>query len=128
MKKFVALMLAVLYITASGGVVMNVHYCMGNFSSVDIDSFKSDNCDKCGIANTSSGCCHSELKVVKVNYSHKASTVVYNLELPVADAPQQISLIDISRLLSSKIDKPVAHAPPLDISPDLNILHCIFRV
>ena len=128
MKKVIALMLALLYITASGGVVLNVHYCMGNISSVDVDNFKSEKCDKCGMENSSSGCCHSELKVVKVDYSHKASTVAYNLEVPVSDAAVQVSLIDISKLVSYKMEKPVAHAPPVNTSPDLNILNCVFRV
>ena len=128
MKKFVALMLALLYITASGVVVLNVHYCMGNFSFVDIESFKSDDCEKCGMADISSSCCFSELKVLKVDYLHKALTTVYSPEPTPANAPQQVSLIDTYRLLSGKNGKPVAYAPLLNISPDLNILHCVFRV
>lgn len=128
MKKIIALVFAVLYISAASGFVLNVHYCMGNFVGVDIDGKKSDTCGKCGMADSTSGCCHSESKIVKIDNSHKASSVVYNIEIPVSNLPVFLSFFERSNLNSDKIDLPVAYAPPIDIFPDLNILHSVFRV
>lgn len=118
-----------LYISASGAVVLNVHYCMGEVSSIDIDhSTESDkDCERCGMPEDSNSCCRSEFKLVKVDNLHKASIAFFNSDVPVAILPQAISLIDISKLTSFKAERFIAHAPPFK-DPDLNVLHCVFRI
>jgi hypothetical protein len=129
MKKIIASILMLLYISASGGVVLNVHYCMGEVSSVEIDNYKSgDDCEKCGMPESSSSCCRSEFKVVKVDNLHKATVAAYNIQLSVSDLPVNVSLIDVSKLNSSKAERYIAHSPPIEYSPDLSILHCTFRI
>lgn len=118
-----------LYISASGGVVLNVHYCMGEVSSVEIESFKSgDDCEKCGMPESSNSCCRSELKAVKVDNLHKATVAAFNIQLPVSILPVNVSLIDISKLISNKAEQTVAHAPPISDSPDLIVLNRTFRI
>jgi hypothetical protein len=129
MKKIIASILMLLYITVSGGVVLNVHYCMGEISSVEIDGFNDiDHCKKCGMAEASTSCCRTEFEVVKVDNVHKATVAVSNIEMPVAHLPVSVSLIDVSKLISHKIEHTVAHTPPIDISPDLTVLNCVFRI
>jgi hypothetical protein len=69
-KKFVVTILAFLYLGFAAGVVMNVHYCMGQLSSVDYGYDDHGNCENCGMAEQD-GCCSTELKVVKLQDSHQ---------------------------------------------------------
>jgi hypothetical protein len=126
MKKFVAFILAVLYFTASSGVVLNVHYCMGEVSSVKVDNFAAEFC-KCGKKQTKSNCCSSEFKVVKINSEYKATASTININFPVVVLPSQVSLIEVSEISNKAVAVPVANAPP-DLSEKIYIKNCVFRV
>jgi hypothetical protein len=85
-KKAVIAILALLYIITTSGVVVNVHYCMGAVSSVTYGHEAPESCGKCGMKEKD-GCCHSELKVVKLDDVHqqaaKALAIAQIAELPV---------------------------------------------
>ena len=87
MKKAVIAILALLYIITTSGVVVNVHYCMGAVASVTYGHEAPESCGKCGMIEKD-GCCHSELKVVKLDDVHqqavKAAQTEQVAELPVA--------------------------------------------
>lgn len=70
MKKATIAILALLYILTTSGVVVNVHYCMGAVASVTYGHDTPDSCGKCGMTEKD-GCCHSELKVVKLDDVHQ---------------------------------------------------------
>ena len=74
MKKFIIGILAVLYLAVSSGVVMEVHYCMGKIAGVEWYGGQNDKCGKCGMTEKKSGCCHDELKIYKLEDSHKNVT------------------------------------------------------
>lgn len=86
MKKALIAILAILYITTTSGVVVNVHYCMGAVASVTYGHDVPETCGKCGMKEKD-GCCHSELKVVKLDDAHqqavKAAQLAQLAELPV---------------------------------------------
>jgi hypothetical protein len=128
MKKFAALILAVLYFTASSGVVLNVHYCMGRVSSVKVDNFAAEALCKCGKKVSKSTCCTSEFKVVKINGEYKATASAINIYLPVATLSGRISLIDLSKVTSQIVCTPVANAPPSYVKDKLYIKNLVFRV
>lgn len=69
-KKATVAILALLYIITTSGVVVNVHYCMGAVSSVTYSHNEDERCGKCGM-KAKTGCCHSELKVVKLDDVHQ---------------------------------------------------------
>ena len=70
MKKALIAILSFLYVTVASGVVVNIHYCMGNLSSVSYGYDKHSACDKCGMKERK-GCCHTEFKVVKLQDAHQ---------------------------------------------------------
>ena len=127
MKKLFTLVLMVLYFTASSGVVLNVHYCMGKVSSVKIDNFNTALC-KCGKKETGNSCCKSELKVAKMSTEHKATVAPGAPQIPVALLPTQVSLIDLHETNSVVIEEPVANAPPLVSRDKKYIINCVFRI
>jgi hypothetical protein len=127
MKKFLTSILVLLYFTASSGVVLNVHYCMGHVASVKVDNF-SVKAGMCGSDEQQGDCCRDEVKVLKVSNQHKAAVAAYSINLPVVALPTYSSLIDQSSLTSQLADQPVAHAPPGISSPPDYILNCVFRI
>ena len=75
-------MIALLYLSATSGMVMNVHYCMGKISSISFGHEKDHNdgtCDKCGMLKTENHCCKDEVAEVKLNDVHETSTVAFEL-------------------------------------------------
>ena len=75
-------MIALLYLSATSGMVMNVHYCMGKISSISFGHEKDHNdgtCDKCGMLKTENHCCKDEVSEVKLNDVHETSTVAFEL-------------------------------------------------
>ena len=127
MKKFLAGILALIYFTATSGAVFNVHYCMGHVASVKVDNF-SFKAGTCGNNQSKSDCCSDEIKVLKVDNSHKASIAAYNISTPAPKLPSYASLIDQSQLISQLTDLPVVHGPPDISSPHVYLLNCVFRI
>jgi hypothetical protein len=57
MKRFTAMFLTAIYLLASVGVAVNVHYCGGKVAFVKL--YTGANCP-CGDAMDEDGCCHDE--------------------------------------------------------------------
>ena len=128
MKKFFASILAVLYFTASSGMVINMHYCMGKLSSVEVENFSVKSC-MCGPQEPKSGCCGDEIKVLKVNNAHQASVADFEVKIPVVSLATNTSLFDVSKLQGQQVSRPLTHDPPPELSgPPSHILHCVFLI
>ena len=127
MKKFLALILSVIYLTASSGVILHVHYCKGKLSSVTVQNLK-DNLCKCGMKAEKSTCCHSEIKIVKLNNVHKESVANYTFNFPLAVVSNSISLIDLSKTYSSDIQKSLTSGPNLNLSYKIYLQNQVFRI
>ena len=81
MKKAAVFILAILYFAISSGMIVNLHYCMNRFTSADFNLTADKNlCDKCGMDKTTShGCCHDEIKLVKLqDDQNRASAVLFD--------------------------------------------------
>jgi hypothetical protein len=64
--------------TVTSGVVINIHYCMGEVATVELGHNSQDSCGQCGMDN--SGCCHDDVQVVKLCADQLSAKV--NHELP----------------------------------------------
>ena len=69
MKKGAVLILAVLYITLTSGIVVNVHYCMGRLTDVTYGHDAGEKCGRCGMEQKN-GCCDTESKLIKADTDH----------------------------------------------------------
>src|SRR5688572_24231512 len=76
MKKVLTFILLLVYSTASTGLVVNLHYCMDRFDSVQIGDSDSENCNKCGMHQGENECCFDDVKVLKLKTSHLASDLL----------------------------------------------------
>lgn len=116
MKKLLVIILALVHLSASAGVTMHMHYCMGNAAGWGFTSKKDKTCDKCGMAKTSKkgkGCCKDEQKFVKNTIDQKAATAAYQLSQLEADAvPVSEFQTPVINLSSVTEENPTSNAPP----------------
>jgi len=127
MKKFSIAILAFIYLGVSSGIAMNVHYCMGKISSVDL-MHNSDKCGKCGMKKGKGGCCKDEFKIVKLNDAHKLISNEVNFSIPVGAVNNNYSNYN-TNLVFKEINYLVNNnSPPGSQCTSLNILHCVFRI
>ena len=127
MKKFLVLILSVIYMTASSGVVLNVHYCMGKMALAGVDNFKGNIC-KCGMKTSPKSCCHNEVKVVKMTNLHKQAFADCYFFIHPALFPPGFSLINISKTYLSDLNVAIANKPPGLASNHLYLSNCVFRI
>src|SRR5436190_9896017 len=82
MKKLLVFILSLVYLTASTGATVHMHYCMGKFVawSLQHDSKTKDKCKKCGMKNSANkkGCCKDEQKHIQIEKNQKSTTLQYN--------------------------------------------------
>ena len=129
MKKALTFLLLLIYSTASTGLVVNIHYCMDRFDSVQIGDSGSDVCGKCGMHQDENECCFDDVKVLKLNTSHLAS----DLLIPVFSLPDAVSFTTEFLLVPlvnfDKEDRSyLTHSPPLISSQDTYLQNCVFRI
>ncbi len=135
MKKFLAIILALLYLTVSSGATIHLHYCMGKLVNWGLWHNKiSDKCGNCGMAKqkqkTSKGCCKDEQTLVKVDKDQKASLLQYNFSKQSNDFTPYYSIIknNSACILSLVREYPTTHAPPYKEKVQEFIRNCVFRI
>lgn len=116
-------MIALLYLSATSGMVMNVHYCMGKISSISFGHEKDHSdgtCDKCGMLKTENHCCKDEVADVKLNDAHQTSSIAFELA--------GISAIQPVKLIVLNDPEQGVSAPPVDtyISPPLKNFNKVY--
>ena len=126
MKKASAAILLTLYLAFSSGVVVSYHYCMNEFSSFKLGNSKTDICAKCGMHTKKSGCCHDEVKIVKLQDDQQASLLNFKLLSPaILAAP--IAFFNEPVFTGNKKSALNSHSPPSG-KQDTYLLNCVFRI
>jgi hypothetical protein len=102
---------------------------MNEFDSAKLYQTSTDVCNRCGMhTSDSDGCCHDELKVVKLNEDHLFSQLNFEIKSPEVTAIQHSNLIvafNIKKVLGKDYQN---HSPPLLSSQDIYIQNCVFRI
>src|SRR5689334_14166172 len=128
MKKLLASFTVVVYFAFACGVLVNFHYCMDRYDSYSLYKAASDWCPKCHMHTGDRGCCHDEVKIVKLQDDHQTSHFSFdlkNLNAGYATAPEFLSVVPVSvDLTLYKID----HSPPLLSRQDIYIQNRVFRI
>ena len=93
MKNLLVAILSIVYIITSTGVIVHVHYCMGEISDWGFGGNSNNTCRKCGmkeIDGKDNGCCKDKVKLVKNNADQKNVKYVIQMghliavEMPVS--------------------------------------------
>lgn len=122
MKRIVVLILALLYITASSGVAVSMHYCMGHKAGASLALVNDDQhaCKRCGMQKgKKGGCCHDEHKLIKTSDEQTlASKIAFKVVFADAILPSNycdVRPVTFSRYAVQTV-APIDGPPPL---PDL---------
>jgi len=123
MKKVVAFIVAILYLGLTTGLAVNIHYCMGEISQVQFESYNDND-----LCKTKMPCCGHDYHLVKVSDEHQQASTNLNLKAPVAELHFFIPSID--ELVSSTVPRNItnANSPPLLSDPDIYVQNCVFRI
>jgi len=128
MKKSFASFTVIVYLAFACGVLVNFHYCMDRYDSYSLYKEASDGCPKCHMHTGGRGCCHDEVKIVKLQDDHQTSQFSFdfkNFHPGITTISEFLSAILIGQEISfHKTD----HSPPLLSQPDIYIQNCVFRI
>jgi hypothetical protein len=126
LKKLLAILVSVLYLTMTAGMVVSAHYCMGDLADISIGHDTAEKCRDCGMDNN--GCCHDEVKICRITDAHgPAASVAVNhpavvpAVLPASSSPQFFQLHS-ARFPAYMPD------PPEPDGISLCIRHSVFRI
>jgi len=127
MKRFTVAILTIIYFAVSSGIVMNVHYCMGKISSVEVSMLFKDLC-ACGSGKKESKCCKTEHKLIKLEDNHKAAAADV-----VFPSPEQAVLHHFDWMTDPVVAEQDQqsynnHSPPDQHGQDIYLLNCVFRI
>lgn len=132
MKKIVVVILAFVHLSASAGVTMHMHYCMGKLADWGFSSKESRICGKCGMEKSTkknNGCCKDEHKFIKNNTDQKAAESAYQLmQVTAITLPASVFEIPAMDLPSVTEANPISHAPPRTGGIAVYIRNCIFLI
>lgn len=140
MKKFLVTILALVYLTASVGATVNMHYCMDKLVAWGLGQEKpgKKSCPYCGMAKTSQdkhcgkeskGCCKDEQKIVKLENDQKISDASFQFsQVPFESISPVFSDYSFEYVSSLTEEYPLSHAPPRTQNVALFVLNCDFRI
>lgn len=84
MKKIFIFILAVVYLAASTGVMMQRHYCMSRLVGWSLSQQQDDMCSKCGMGKKDKkGCCNDETIKLKISDDQQSNFTTVHFESPV---------------------------------------------
>lgn len=128
MKRISVFILALVYITTSAGVTINMHYCMGELVEWGFFHNNDENCSKCGMKETESeGCCEDEQKVPNIDKEQKIAATSYQLPLLTSSALTD-TFFELASVYVSSLKHPPSNAPQRWQNLPLFILNGVFRI
>lgn len=129
MKKYLLVILTILYIGVSSGIILNIHHCMGKI--VEVELWQNDICSSCKEKKQAGHCCSTETQLVKMTVDQDIHQV------PAIDyTPIALSLLFNMNALQilfeaseSDILYPYYNTPPDECSgTERCILNCSFLI
>jgi hypothetical protein len=128
MKKLIASFTVIVYLAFACGVMVSYHYCMGQFDSYRLYKPASDWCATCSMHTDGKGCCHDEVKIIKLQDDHQTSSISFSSEnaQPAVIAYSEFLSVALFNkgLLVNKTD----HSPPLLSEQDVYLQNRVFRI
>lgn len=132
MKKFAAVILALLYLSSSTGAMVHMHYCMGKLADWGLGQNKSQTCGSCGMKTSEAkdkGCCKDEHKFVKNNADQKtAEAGIQLIQLIAVDLPPSFFEVTTQDIATVTEKYPISHAPPRNGGVAVYIRNCVFLI
>lgn len=126
MKRPLVAILAFFYIVIASGITVNIHYCMGDFASVEYGLPANDACSVCGMKEKK-GCCHTEYKLVKIQDAHQLAKINVEFSKLPATPVQIASLAPVA--ISQQVNIGLLyHSPPDERLNEIYLHNNVFRI
>ena len=129
MKKYLLVILTILYVGVASGIILNIHHCMGKI--VEVELWQNDTCPSCKEKKQAGHCCSTETQLVKmtvdqdihqvpvIDYTPVALSLLFNMH----------NLLILSEADESGISYPYYTTPPDECSgTERCILNCSFLI
>lgn len=123
--------MAVLYLGASTGATVQVHYCMGKMVSMQFGKKLQKKCGKCGDKDPKScakDCCKDEHKLVKLEKDQKISENTMHFAKNAILTPVFCVETPKVHIVSATQDYPKNNAPPRSNKIPTFIQNCAFLI
>jgi len=124
--------MAVLYLAASTGATVQVHYCMGKLVSIQFGKKQQKKCSRCGDNETKScakDCCKNEHKLVKLEKDQKVSeNTLQFVKMAAIHSPVFTAEMPAVFVMAAAQNYPKNNAPPRSINVHTFILNCAFLI
>lgn len=131
MKKLLVIILALVHLSASAGVTLHMHYCMGKMDNWGFTSNESGNCGKCGMKKSvkKKACCKDEQKFVKNNADQKAAETAFQLmQVQSVALPVSEFTIPLMHIPAVAEENPFSHGPPPGLGSAVYLRNCVFLI
>lgn len=127
MKKVIASFTIAIYFAFACGVMVNSHFCMDRYSSFRLYQPSGDWCPICGM-HTKKGCCHDEVKILKLQNDYQNATAFFSLHkiVPAVITPSEFLTAGLfnQEIVVNSISRP----PPLLSEQDTYLQNSVFRI
>ena len=131
MKRFIVAIVALVYLGTSNGVMLHMHYCMGNLAGWGLVDKASKICSGCGMEKSlakDKGCCEDKYKFIKSINDQKVTGLAFEFTQQMP-AMLPVSFIKLSAIdLASFPKDQLSHAPPLNHGIPVYLLNCNYRI
>jgi hypothetical protein len=127
-KKLFLFCFSLLFIAASSGASLNVHYCRGKVSAVSLSILPPPSC-ACGKKAPKKACCKTETKLVKMQDDARQPEFVNDHTFkPVVTLPFQYLPVTVPVQTNANRHSFSVADPPDDASVPLYLRHRVFRI
>ena len=129
MKKYLLVILTILYIGVSSGIILNIHHCMGKI--VEVELWQNDTCPSCKEKKQAGHCCSTETQLVKMTVYQDINQVpaIYYTPVTLSLLFNMNALQILSEASESGIPYPYYNTPPDECSgTERCIINCSFLI
>jgi hypothetical protein len=131
MRSFILTITAFIYLSASAGATIHLHYCMGKLVSWGLVDQKGDKCGKCGMEKNNkadNSCCKDEHKKIQLDNDQKIVALSYSSLQPPVVSPLA-GIFEFTPLkVQNEIASPIGYSPPFKKILPVYLCCCVFRI
>ena len=127
-KRILISVTVAIYFVFTCGVTLNLHFCMGRFSSVELYKQPAKRCSTCGMRVKNPKCCHDEVKLIKLQNAHQHSSFVYNHQIIPSSPVATFHYVAFALTNENASMDKITHSPPLISQQDTYLQNGVFRI
>lgn len=130
MKKIFIFILAVVYLAASTGVIMQRHYCMNRLVGWSLSQQQEDMCSTCGMdkKDKKKGCCNDQTIKVKISDDQQSNFTSVHFDSPVYPVVHEYMVYESSILISYRHNYIAGQGPPGNTKIPVFLRNNVFRI